>query len=213
MRNNLLLIVLLFLFEIPATWAQSKWELKKSKDGIEIYSRNMLSGNIKELRVLCELDGTKEQLIATLFDISNYSKWVYGNKKSEIIKKVNSEMIIYFSEAHLCWPVKDRDLIIELSILHDSEGGNLNIQAKSIPNYSPLKANFIRIPYSLAKWTVSPVNNNKLKVDYTFSIDPGGSIPSWLVNATLAIGPYNSFMKLKELLKEKNMKVALSNKI
>ncbi len=181
---------------------QGNWELKKKEDWIEVYTRTPIKGNLKEIRVVCDLDATEAQLIATLKDINDYTKWVYGNKKSSILKTVTPETIIYYTQAHLIWPIKDRDLVIQLNI-DQSDPNQLRIIVKSIPQYIPVNKDFIRVPYSLALWNVTPIGENKLKVDYTFSVDPGGAIPSWLVNATMAIGPYNSFVKLRDALRAK----------
>jgi hypothetical protein len=198
--SKLLFVLPLMLFFAARGLAQGKWELKKNQNGIAVYTRTAVKGNLKELRVVCELDASEKQLIATLQDIGNYTKWVYGNKRSYILKTPNPETIIYYTEAHLIWPVKDRDLIVQLNI-DQSDPKELKIVVKSLPQYLPVNKDFIRVPYSLALWNVTPVTENKLKVDYSFSIDPGGAIPAWLVNATMAIGPYNSFVKLKEVLK------------
>ncbi|ASU32391.1 START domain-containing protein [Mucilaginibacter xinganensis] len=203
MKKRLILLnILLFMFY--AAIAQGNWELKKNENGIAVYTRKPVNGALKELRVICELDATKAQLISTLQDIGNYTDWVYSNKKSEILKSVGPHKIIYYTESSLPWPIKNRDLVVQLDINPGPE--ILDIQAKSLPEYLPQNKKFIRVPYSLAKWKVTEAPNNKLKVDYTFSVDPGGSIPSWLVNATMAIGPYNSFVKLREVLEKKNGK-------
>jgi hypothetical protein len=201
MKRKLFLVSIL-LFAFVAVMAQGNWELKKNENGIAVYTRKAATGNLKELRVICELDATKSQLISILQDIGNYNDWVYSNKKSEILKSLNPYKIIYYTESRLPWPIKDRDLIVQLDIYSGPE--ILEIQAKSLPEYLPENKKYVRVPYSLAKWKVTQVTENKLKVDYTFSVDPGGSIPPWLVNATMAIGPYNSFAKLREVLKEKN---------
>lgn len=198
MKKSFFLFVIFFIW-FSAGIAQGKWELKKNENGIEVFTRKAATGNLKELRVLCELDATKAQLISTLQDINNYNAWVYCNKKSNILKTINPNRIIYYTQTHLPWPLKDRDLIVELNI--NPSPDILNIQVKSLPDYIPKNSSFIRVPYSLALWKVTQAPNNKLKVDYTFSVDPGGSIPPWIVNATLATGPYNSFIKLREVLK------------
>jgi hypothetical protein len=204
MEKKILLFSLL-LFGLSTSMAQGKWELKKDENGIQVYTRRAAKGNIKELRVVCELDATKAQLIYTLEDINDYSNWVYSNKKSTVLKTISPQNIIYYTEAHLPWPIKDRDLIVELNITASSDV--LNVLAKGLPNYLPKNDSYIRVPYSLAQWRVTQAPDNKLKVDYTFSVDPGGNIPAWLVNATLTIGPYNSFMKLKEVLKAQKQPV------
>lgn len=198
----------MLLSAVAPVMPQGKWELKKDENGIAVFTRKAAAGNLKELRVTCELDATKAQLVSTLLDIDNYNDWVYSNKKSVILKTVNPQKLIYYTESHLPWPIKDRDLIVELTISPTRDV--LNIQAKSLPAYLPKHNNFIRVPYSLAVWRVTQSSNNKLKVDYTFSVDPGGSIPAWIVNATMAIGPYNSFAKLKEVLRSRYNKTALN---
>ena len=112
-----------------AVLAQGKWELKKNENGIEVYTRKAATGNLKELRVICELETSKAQLISTLEDIGNYNAWVYSNKKSVILKTITPENIIYYTQSHLPWPIKDRDLVIELNITSDPQ--TLNILAKS----------------------------------------------------------------------------------
>jgi hypothetical protein len=198
MKNNCLILSLL-IFCFSNAFGQGKWELKKDEDGIQVFTRKAAKGNIKELRVLCELDANKAQLINTLENIDDYSSWVYSNKKSRIIKMITPQNIIYYTQSHLPWPIRDRDLIVELNITQTPDV--LNVQAKSLPDYLPKDIDYVRVPYSLALWKVTQAPNNKLKVDYTFSVDPGGNIPSWLVNATLTIGPFNSFAKLREILK------------
>ena len=193
------LIAAILLTAFSQVFAQGKWELRKDDRGIQVFTRNAARGNIKELRVVCELDATRAQLISTLQNIGDYNNWVYSEKKSTILKVITPQNIIYYTQTRLPWPIKDRDLVVELNINPTPEA--LYVQAKSLPDYYPKNSGYIRVPYSLAQWKVTQAPDNKLKVDYTFSVDPGGNIPSWLVNATLTVGPYNSFLKLREVLK------------
>jgi hypothetical protein len=192
------------LFVINGVKAQDNWELRRNENGISIYSRRL--DKIVELHLLTEFNTTTDNLIAKLMDIPNYVNWVYGNKRTGIIKKINEHDIIYFTEAHLPWPIADRDLVVELTVTPATATTPLTIIAKSIQGILPPKPHFIRIPYSVATWRVTPISSNKLKIDYTFNLDPGGSIPSWLVNMTIATGPYKSFLKLEDLLKASNGK-------
>ncbi|WP_190295409.1 START domain-containing protein [Mucilaginibacter rubeus] len=190
-----------FLFFSPEwLYAQGKWELKRNENGIEVYSRTPLTGNLKEIRVICEFNTTKLKLINALKDIDHYNDWVYSTKENNILKVLNPNQFIYHSISNLPWPLKDRDLIVELSVLPDEKHEQFQIQVKSLPDYLPRDKKYVRVPYSLALWNVTVKSESLLKIDYTFSVDPGGSIPAWLVNSTLPVGPYNSFHKLKMLL-------------
>jgi hypothetical protein len=198
---NGLWLLTCFLFFSPAwLYAQGKWELKRDENGIEVYSRTPLTGNLKEIHVVCEFNTTKTKLIAALKDIDHYNDWVYSTKENNMLKIVSPDQFIYHSVSNLPWPLKDRDLVVELSVLPSEKHEQFQIQVKSLPDYLPRDKKYVRVPYSLALWNVTVKNENTLKIDYTFSVDPGGSIPAWLVNSTLPIGPYNSFHKLKMLL-------------
>ncbi|WPV01130.1 hypothetical protein SNE26_05040 [Mucilaginibacter sp. cycad4] len=190
-----------FMFFLPA-WlhAQGKWELRRNENGIKVYSRTPLTGNLKEIRVVCEFNTTKTKLIAALKDIDHYNDWVYSTKENNMLKVLNPDQFIYHSVSNLPWPLKDRDLIVELSVLPAEKHEQFQIQVKSLPDYLPRDKKYVRVPYSFALWNVTVKNESILKIDYTFSVDPGGSIPVWLVNGTLPVGPYNSFHKLKTLL-------------
>ena len=200
MRSLLLITAAIFMLS-SAVQAQDSWQLRRDEEGIKIYSRRPNDGKMIELRLLTQYNATAQQLINTLRDISNYSNWIYGNKKAVIIKKANENDIIYYTEAHLPWPIADRDLVTELTITPSTPTGSLVIQAKSIQGILAPQPHYIRVPYSLATWHVMPEGSNKINVDYTFSIDPGGSIPNWLVNMTIATGPYKSFLRLRDILK------------
>ena len=184
--------------------AQGTWELKKNENGIAVYTRKVKDEKFKEIRVVCELPGTTTQLINILQNIDDYKNWVYLTKEAYIIKKTNRSTI-YYTKTDAPWPVEDRDLILEL-ITEEAPGTkNLVIKAKSLPNYIPSKRDLVRVPYSMALWNVEPLPNNRLKIDYTFSVNPGGDIPAWLVNMSSTIGPYSSFMNLRELMSGKKL--------
>jgi hypothetical protein len=40
-----------------------------------------------------------------------------------------------------------------------------------------------------------------ISIVYTFEVDPGGSLPAWLVNSFADKAPYESFKKLSEKLR------------
>lgn len=199
MKLKFFAFLTVLMYTLTIAQAQESWELRRNENGITIYSQR--HNNIVQLRLLTEFNASAESLIAQLQNINNYVNWVYGNKRSGIIKKISNNDIIYFTEAHLPWPIQDRDLVIELNIKPANATEPLTITAKSIDGVLPPKKHFIRVPYSLATWRVIPIPGNKIKIDYTFSIDPGGSIPGWLVNMTIAKGPYESFLKLGDILK------------
>src|SRR5437879_6301435 len=91
-------IILITVFS--SAFSQGKWELKRNENGIQVFTRTPLTGNLKELRVICELTTTKAQLIKTLQDIKHYNDWVYSTRTTTMLKTVNPQQLIYYSVSH-----------------------------------------------------------------------------------------------------------------
>lgn len=100
------------------------------------------------------------------------------------------------------WPVTDRDLVAGNFIHPPAKNGRVTIEVHSLKDYLPESKGYVRIPFSEATWDILPIAGDKIKITCIFRVDPGGAIPAWLVNATIATGPYNSFMKLCEILNQ-----------
>ena len=200
---KLLIFISILLISFIEKEDPGNWELRRNENGIAIYSQKQSNNSFKQIKVECELPGTTNQLISVIKDVPHHRDWVYASTKATILKKNTENNFIYHTETDMPWPVTDRDLVAETIIYPVTRNGQLRVEVKSRPDYLPVKKGFVRVPYSLAIWEVLQLPGNKLKVTYTFSIDPAGAIPHWLLNATITTGPYNTFMKLREILRKK----------
>jgi len=67
----------------------------------------------------------------------------------------------------------------------------------TVPDFVPEKKGVVRIKNSTGKWVITPGGSGQVKVEYSLHVDPGGNIPSWLVNMFAAEGPVQEFKKLR----------------
>jgi hypothetical protein len=190
-----------FLTAQAVCFGQTKWELKRSEEGISVYTRKLDNDRYKEVKVSCETNGTAEKLIEILQDVKHHKDWVYGTKSAHIVSRKSRDTLVYYTEVDLPWPVSNRDLVVQLSYFWMS-AKVLKVEAKSFPEMLPKKPNLVRIPYSRGLWNVVSLPGNRLKIEYEFSVNPGGALPAWLVNYTASTGPLNTFKKLRERLVE-----------
>jgi len=86
MKKNCFILSLLLIWFSQAD-GQGKWELKKNEDGIAVYTRKPAKGNVKELRVVCELEATKAQQHASeyrrLYQLGLFEQKVRNHKNSK----------------------------------------------------------------------------------------------------------------------------------
>ena len=74
---------------VSSVAGQYNWQLSKVKEGIKVYQSAVKYSNYKSIKVECTLEGNYDKLIAVLNNVSGQKEWVYNNKTSYIIKRVN----------------------------------------------------------------------------------------------------------------------------
>ncbi|HEX5171964.1 MAG TPA: START domain-containing protein, partial [Cyclobacteriaceae bacterium] len=176
--------------------AQENCKLKKDKDGIKVYTCDEEDSKFKSLRAEFSLERiTKDQLKSFLLDGDNYLTWQYKMIESKVLQPLGDDEVIVRSVLDAPWPVTNREMIVKVSIV-DKTGG-LTVTTSSIGYTYPMSDDLVRVPFSQAIWEIAPVDKG-LSVRYFLRINPGGSIPTWLVNMAMAEGPYETFRNLRK---------------
>lgn len=192
-----LIVFSLIFFSVSA----QKWQLVKDQDGIKVYQAEVAGTSYKNLKVECTLDGNYDKLTAVLTDVSKYKKWVYNNETAYVLKKINPFDFYYYSETYLPWPMSNRDAAVHMTVERDKQNRYLRTTEVSVPDFIPKKDGKVRVPKSTITWTATMPTPSTLHIVYVFEADPGGSIPAWMANSFADKGPFESFKKLREMLK------------
>ena len=198
---NLALVLLCSLAFSPALFAQYNWKLSKEKDGIRVFESDLPNSSFKCIKVECTLDGTYERLAEVLSDVDHHKDWIYNNEKAWLVKKIRPDDFYYYSQTHMPWPLSNRDAVTHMKINRDTMDRFLDVVETGEPTYLPENSGVVRVPKLYINWHVTMPYKNKLNIVYLLQVEPGGSLPAWIVNMFVDKGPYESFKKLQEILK------------
>ena len=200
--RRIFLIGLAVMLIHPILAQDENCKLKKDADGILVYPCKSDNDKFKSLKAELTIKNTTlEELVALLKNVAKYPDWQYNMISAEILDRESDESIITRSVIDAPWPVENRELIVRYKIIQNHDEGEVYINAKTLAyDYAESKG-LIRVPFSNAEWFVT-ASGSSLKVNYTLSVDPGGSIPVWLVNMSIAEGPYHTFTNLKKRLEK-----------
>jgi hypothetical protein len=199
-QNLLLLSLLLLAAGFPAT-AQKSWELKKDKEGIRVYSRTSEHSRFNAIKVETILPARLGALTALLLDIDHYPQWSFNSQQAYVLKRVSPSEIYFYLLIHSPWPASDRDLVVHLRITQDA-GKTMNIVEESVPDFIPPKKGLVRVPLSTEHWIVTPLPDSRIRIDYQLDLDPGAAVPAWLVNSFSTRGPFETFVNIREQLRQ-----------
>lgn len=183
---------------------KNEWTLRREKDGIDIYSRPSDLSKFNDIRVDMDLTGTVDQLAAILRDVDNYTDWVYATRTSKMIKKVSENEVIYYAEVATPWPAANRDYYADMKITFNPANHSMNVLSVGIRDYQPEKKDLVRVPMSRGFWAVTTQSARKIHLQYILQIDPGGSIPAWILNSFVAKAPLETFSNLKKKMEDLN---------
>jgi hypothetical protein len=178
-------------------YGQEDWILKEEKEGISIFTRNFPDSKFKAIRVKCELKATLSQFVAAIMDVNTGVQWVYSTKSSVLLKQVSPSELYYYSEVSIPWPLSNRDFIAHLKVTQDPVTRIVTIYGPTVPDYLPVRKGIVRVAHSEGRWIITPLAANLVKVEYTLRTDPGGTVPTWMVNLFATKGPLESFRNLK----------------
>jgi len=188
---------------LPAS-DKNDWTLRREKDGIDVYSRPSDCSKINDIRVDMDLTGTVEQLAAILRDVNGYTDWVYATRTARMIRKVSENEVIYYAEVGTPWPAANRDYYADLKITLNPANHTMNVVSVGMKDFQPEKKDFVRVPMSRGSWAVTTQSTRKIHLQYILQIDPGGSIPAWILNSFVAKAPLETFSNLKKKMEDLN---------
>lgn len=204
------IIALVLLFAPGTAHGQFDWNLKKDEDGIRIFTATTPGSDIKSIKVEFTVDASLHQFLAFLMDIPRQPDWVYNTRMSKVLRVTQPNELIFYSQVNVPWPGTDRDYISTFTVRQVSKELTV-IDSRAAPDLMPVQKGFVRIKKSTAHWEITTLSASSLKLVYTLSFDPAGSVPAWLTNLFLTTGPSHTFKKLREGIKKpeyRNAKVS-----
>ena len=200
MNARIALLICLLICSYTA-FSQTAWELTKEKNGIKVYTANETSSKFKSVKVEAVFTGTLQKLVRILRDVEKNKEWVYNTKQSYLIKEINANEILYYSETALPWPVNNRDIPVRLRLNLNAANNTLKVWASGEPNALPVQKGIIRIQYFSSSWDVRYDGKGKISIIYYLKMDPSGNVPAQVTNMFITKGPYETFENLTKLLK------------
>lgn len=203
-------LAFLFLFTPWLAFAQSDgWVLKNRKDGINVYYKK--TADFHELKLTTSIQSSLSGIIHLLNDTDRYPNWGYKIMHSHLVKKISDQESIYRSTIDFPWPLDDRDVVMHSKLTQDEKTKTVYSISEAVPTAYPSQKDLIRIVTSKTRWTLVPGANGWVYVEYYLYSSPGGSIPDWLVNMAIDVGPRETILRMKNVLQQpayKNVKLA-----
>ena len=190
---NFITLFVPFIYINFSNLDNDNWELKKDKDSIKVYIRN-IDESTKEYRAETIINSDLDNIFNTITDFDNSYKWMYKLNSSEILKKSDTLMYVYFV-VDMNWPLKNRDLVSDAVIKRDID--KIKIEMNSTPDYIPVNSKLVRINKSRSIWNLEKIDDFNTKVTLqSYAVVNG--IPIFIMDLFILDSPMYSMKRLRE---------------
>ena len=108
---------------------------------------------------------------------------------------------------------RNRDMLLEMSIVQDSLNHTFRIDMIGRPELMPENDRKIRIKEVQGYWICKDLGDGRLSIEYSMYLDPAGIIPSWLYNKRIKNDPYHTLLALRQTIQDGNFKQAYYHEV
>jgi hypothetical protein len=109
--------------------------------------------------------------------------------------------LLHYSQTRAPWPLKDRDGVYASHFSQHYGTKAVTVEIETAHGIRPESDDFVRVENAGGFWKFFPVDDNKVEVIYEMHADPGGNIPSWVVNWFLVDKPLKDMKNMRERVK------------
>jgi len=197
------IFLLMLMTVVPcAAGDDDQWELKKEKNGIQVYTREREEGGIYMYKVVTSIEKEPEEVFEQLVDFRENLKYMELVDSLAFLDHREKERYINYMRFDMPWPVKDREMVMDMKVKFRPEV--IKLVSDDLPGRVQSNGKLIRIEDFREEWELrSFPDSAETRIMVNGWIDPGGSIPVWVVNMFSVRTPFRFISGiLEELNKE-----------
>ena len=178
--------------------AAPAWEQIHQQAGIKVYQRDSTLGDLPDFKAIGRINANLFDLIAVLQDVNRRTEWVHRCSASKMLKKCSEFELLLYHKTDSPWPISDRDAAIRTHLFELKKERRYLAYFKGIKSsLIPKKNGIVRLPQIEGYYLFDYINPQELEVTYFVHLDPGGSLPHWIVKRATKNLPTKTIIGLR----------------
>jgi hypothetical protein len=191
--NQAALLALLVLMPSPV----AEWELKKDKDGIAVYTRQLAGSELEEFKAVITLKNTTLlKVLGVITDVPGYVGLFPNCSEAKVLERTDRYNTVHYMVTDAPFPVGDQDGVYQQRTTIVANGTKARVELSVLPKRLPVKEGLVRVPGGSGHWELEQLGTTVL-VSYQFHGEPGGAVPSWLANSFIVDHPFETMKNLR----------------
>jgi hypothetical protein len=158
----------------------TNWKTIKKTDNYIVSVAKDKNSSLQKLKVVATMEGSIKKAKKVILDIENYKNFMPKVENAIIFDKKDNCIFTY---TKMNAPIiSNRDYVLKICIVEESEK-QLKIYWDTVEDSRyPKNEKYVRLTINKGFWLIEKINENNIKITYSFSIDPKTSAPSFIIN-------------------------------
>jgi len=156
----------------------SRWEYVKTYEGVDLYQALQTGEGKLPFRATADLDVPYQKIVMALVDVERKNDWAPKLKEATIHAQYSTNEFEYSEYYTTPWPFKDREFLLRGTITYHA--GQVLFAAVDSVNQGYAREDHVQANIDILEFAVIPLTAEKTRVQFTFSGDMGGWIPSFV---------------------------------
>ena len=196
------LSLLVFLLVVVSAYSplaaeEEEWQNIYESDGIHICRRAAEGSKFFEFKATGDLKGAMSEYVSAILDTDEHSDWAPRCLEARNVEKINDQEYVIFAVYAGVWPTADRDYAAKMSMVSGPEKVRIDIERVDPLDTLPVATDRVHIPHMKSCWIFEQISQDYTRVELRAHVDPGGWIPSWLVNWGYRTIPFQFLVNLE----------------
>jgi len=189
--------LLLLLILLPA-YCSADWVQIKDKEGIQIYTRDVVGSPIVMAKGIITIDAQPETILKILDNNANHPNWIPYLQTSRRLQVISDTERLEYNLFDAPWPASNRDFVFRVKAIPGRHKNSLLFSMKSEPSpLMPEQQGIVRGMLYESTFRLTPLKSGKTEVELLFQADPRGWIPNWITNIAQRAWPYKVLKELR----------------
>jgi len=186
-------------------WAADEpaWKQIADDDGIVVWKKSVPGTSFVAFRGRGLVDADIYDVFAVLYDVEHKKELMANCVDYRLLEyRSPGNVIVYNRIGSPFFLISDRDSVIETKVVFEPE--QKRIVANFFKGDDQLMASpsgVVRTKALQGSWTLEATKDGKTELTYQAMADPGGLLPSWLVNLASRKLPYRTIQNMRGQVK------------
>jgi hypothetical protein len=181
--------VLISIISPGNIYANDDWQLRKEENGIKVYTKEREETQIYMYKVITEVKGTPEEVFNQAVDFRENLKYMELVDSLAFLDHKKGQRYINYMRFDMPWPVTNREMVMDMHVRKNAN--TIYLESNELSGYIEKNKGLVQIEDFHEEWEIRPANTpGKTKIQVTGWVNPGGKIPTWIVNLFSVRTPY-----------------------